>query len=111
MPSSDTDNVFLQKLEKHFKPMRQRGPLQDCVNRWRAGEHLSREEARGAFEELFEENVSDYQIGEFLYFADPAKLNVDELTGFAQALRGRAPQLNFNAGNFQIDRLGDTCGT
>ena len=70
------------------------------------GKHLTREEARSIMGAIMQGDVSQAQIGSLLTALRIKGETVDEITGFAQAMRGfGTPVLTESA------RLLDTCGT
>jgi anthranilate phosphoribosyltransferase len=81
------------------------------------GESLSREEARAVMSEVLTGQCSDAQIGALLVALHMKGETVEEIVGFAEAIRGAAIPLAV-AGNSTIDVSGterdalvDTCGT
>jgi anthranilate phosphoribosyltransferase len=81
------------------------------------GESLSREEARAVMLEVLTGQCSDTQIGALLVALHMKGETVEEIVGFAEAIRGAATPLAV-AGNSTIDVSGterdalvDTCGT
>src|SRR5207302_2265533 len=80
-------------------------------------ESLSREEARAAMSEILSGQVSDAQTAAFLVALQMKGETVDEIVGFAEAIRGAAAPLAVPANNAidvsgtERDALVDTCGT
>ena len=81
------------------------------------GESLSREEARAVMSEVLTGQCTDAQIAALLVALHMKGETVEEIVGFAEAIRGAATQLVV-AGNSMIDVSGterdalvDTCGT
>ncbi len=78
---------------------------------------LAREEARKAMEEILAGRTTDAQIAGFLTALAIKGETVEELVGFAQAIRSYAAPLGFRANNLEYlsgtdrDALVDTCGT
>lgn len=68
--------------------------------------HLSREEAREAMGMVMQGEVPPSQLGSFLTALRMKGETIEEITGFAQAMRDRAMPLQVQTGN-----LIDTCGT
>src|SRR5579864_4006757 len=94
--------------------------LTDSLHRLVAhGASLSREEARAAMSEILAGKASDAQIATFLVALQMKGETVDELVGFAQAIRAAATPLMVASGSaLGIDVSGtgrealvDTCGT
>lgn len=76
-----------------------------------AGENLSRTEAEAVMEDILSARASDAQIGGLLTGLRAKGETVDELVGFASALRRHATPI-FPAGHSHADEaLVDTCGT
>src|SRR5579864_4329908 len=94
--------------------------LTDSLHRLVAhGASLSREEARAAMSEILAGHATDAQIAGFLVALQMKGETVDELVGFAQAIRAAATPFKFS-GNSALDidvsgtdreSLVDTCGT
>lgn len=75
------------------------------------GDDLSRNEAETAMEEILTGRVPGYQIGSFLTALRFKGETVDELVGFATAMRRHATQI-FPAGRAHVEEaLVDTAGT
>lgn len=70
------------------------------------GNHLSREQARAVMEDIMEGLATSAQIGALLAGMRLKVETVDEIAGFAEAMRSRAHQVVTAK-----DRLLDTCGT
>ncbi|WP_028544262.1 anthranilate phosphoribosyltransferase [Paenibacillus taiwanensis] len=70
------------------------------------GNHLSREQARAVMEDIMEGLATSAQIGALLAGMRLKVETVDEIAGFAEAMRSRAHQVVTTR-----DRLLDTCGT
>jgi len=76
-----------------------------------AGENLSRAEAEAVMEDILSARASDAQIGGLLTGLRTKGETVDELVGFATAMRRHATPI-FPAGHSHADEaLVDTCGT
>ena len=76
-----------------------------------AGEDLSRVEAEAAMEQILSGNASDALIAGLLTTLRMKGETVDELVGFATAMRRHATPI-FPAGRVRVDEmLVDTCGT
>lgn len=75
------------------------------------GDDLSRKEAEGAMEEILSGRAADFEIASFLTALRFKGETVDELVGFAMAMRRHATPI-FAAGRRAADEvLVDTCGT
>jgi len=88
--------------------------LQRIANR---RESLSREEARAVMTEVFSGRASDAQIAALLVALHMKGESVEEIVGFAEAIRGEAEPLPIHenaspaASGTERDALVDTCGT
>jgi anthranilate phosphoribosyltransferase len=88
--------------------------LQRIANR---RESLSREEARAVMTEVFSGRASDAQIAALLVALHMKGESVEEIVGFAEAIRGEAEPLPIHenaslaASGTERDTLVDTCGT
>src|SRR5436190_19226881 len=88
--------------------------LQRIANR---RESLSREEARAVMTEVFSGRASDAQIAALLVALHMKGESVEEIVGFAEAIRGEAAPLPIHenaspaASGTERDALVDTCGT
>jgi anthranilate phosphoribosyltransferase len=88
--------------------------LQRIANR---RESLSREEARAVMTEVFSGRVSDAQIAALLVALHMKGESVEEIVGFAEAIRGEAEALpihenaSLSVSGTERDALVDTCGT
>lgn len=87
------------------------GYLADCVERWIGGEHLSFEDSKKAFSQLMEDDVHDYQIGQFLVVTNAELLEAEEIAGFASSLRDHARHVAPRCAEEHTESLGDICGT
>jgi len=81
------------------------------------GQSLSREEARAVMAEILTGQCTDAQIGALLVALHMKGETVEEIVGFAEAIRGEAAQMQLHA-NQVLDASGtgrdalvDTCGT
>src|ERR1700680_1751445 len=80
-------------------------------------ESISREEARAVMMEILAGNCSDAQIAAFLVALHMKGETVEEIVGFAEAIRGAAVPLELHedsvldASGTGRDALVDTCGT
>jgi anthranilate phosphoribosyltransferase len=78
---------------------------------------LSREEARDVMSEILQGRAKDSQIGAFLIALHMKGETVDEIVGFAQAIRAAATPLHLkrdhalDVSGTERDALVDTCGT
>ena len=76
-----------------------------------AGDDLTRAEAEGAMEEILAGRISDAQIAELLTALRMKGETVDELVGFATAMRRHAQPIFTDAVKRPQGMLVDTCGT
>lgn len=80
-------------------------------------QQLSRDEARQVMAEILAGGATDAQIGAFLVALNMRGESVDEIVGFAEAIRGAAarlpitPNSALDASGTERDALIDTCGT
>lgn len=80
-------------------------------------ESLTREEARDAMSEVLQGRTTDSQIGAFLVALHMKGETVEEIVGFAQAIRAAATPLRLrkdhalDVSGTERDALVDTCGT
>ena len=74
------------------------------------GQFLTRAEAGALMEELLSGHVDTAEIVELLLALNRRPVRVEELTGFAAAMRGRATAV-FAAGETRPQNMVDTCGT
>src|SRR5579859_2074224 len=78
---------------------------------------LSREEARGVMQQVLSGGATDAQIGAFLVALLMRGETVDEIVGFAEAIRGAAVPFPVHKNSAldlsgtERDALVDTCGT
>ncbi len=77
---------------------------------------LSREQAREVMSEVLAGKATDAQIGALLVALHMKGETVDEIVGFAEAIRGAAASLSVNNSTLDVsgterDALVDTCGT
>lgn len=106
--AAERQSVMMQELETLFENSGERNELMhSCIDSWGRGAHLTYEQAQDVFRELLSDNVTNFQIGEFLLYATPAFLSVDEIAGFARVLRKQATPVRMPG----VENLGDTCGT
>ncbi|UHA72968.1 anthranilate phosphoribosyltransferase [Paenibacillus sp. 481] len=80
--------------------------LKEALSRVLAGEHLSRELACQVMQDIMDGYATPAQIGALLAGLRLKGETVEEIVGFAQAMRSRANQLVTTR-----ERLLDTCGT
>jgi anthranilate phosphoribosyltransferase len=80
--------------------------IQQALGKVIGGSHLSRQEARGVMSEIMEGAVTPAQIGSLLTALRIKGETLEEITGFAEAMRSKAVQVNV-----QQNDLLDTCGT
>jgi anthranilate phosphoribosyltransferase len=84
-------------------------PLLPHLERLAARENLSAAEAEAAMQSILEGRVAPAQIAGFLMALRVKGETVDELVGFARAMRRMAVQIDLNGGGGET--LLDTCGT
>ncbi|AWB45006.1 anthranilate phosphoribosyltransferase [Paenibacillus sp. CAA11] len=80
--------------------------LQQGLGRLIEGEHLGRQEARSLMDVIMRGEATSAQIGALLTALRIKGETVDEITGFAEAMRGHAGRLALDS-----SQLLDTCGT
>ncbi|MBI4466857.1 MAG: anthranilate phosphoribosyltransferase [Acidobacteria bacterium] len=84
--------------------------LAEAVERLLAGAHLSRPQARAAMEAILRGEASDAQIAALLTALGRQGETVDELVGFAEAMRAQARPI-FSPDGRPAGTFVDTCGT
>ncbi len=84
--------------------------LVEAIRKAEARENLTRREAEAAMEELLSGRAGDAQIVSLLAALRAKGETVEELVGFATAMRRHAQPV-FNSGRRPDGRLVDTCGT
>jgi len=77
----------------------------------REGRDLSRREAENAMEDILSGHADDVRIAEFLTALRFTGETVDEVAGFATAMRRHAPRIFSDAHIRADEALVDTCGT
>lgn len=82
--------------------------MQVGLSRIMEGQHLSRTEARSVMEQIMSGSATQAQIGGLLTALRLKGETVDEITGFAEAMRSYASPVQAEEGS---GRLLDTCGT
>ncbi|WP_025718921.1 anthranilate phosphoribosyltransferase [Paenibacillus sp. 1-18] len=82
--------------------------MQVGLSRVIEGQHLSRAEARSVMEQIMSGSATQAQIGGLLTALRIKGETVDEITGFAEAMRSYASPVQTGEGE---TRLLDTCGT
>jgi anthranilate phosphoribosyltransferase len=87
------------------------GPLDGAIAFAMNGDDLSRPEAQRAMEEILRGNVPDAQIAQFLAALRFKGETVEELVGFATAMRCHAPRIFPDGHPIAEEALVDTCGT
>jgi anthranilate phosphoribosyltransferase len=100
----------LRKLDRHEGAM----PIfmiQDTLGKIGAGEDLTRAEADGAMEQILSGHATDLQIAELLGALRIKGETVDELVGFATAMRRYATRIFPSNYARRGEPLVDTCGT
>lgn len=80
--------------------------IKEVIGKLIEGHDLGQEEAQGVMEEIMTGGASDAQIGTFLTALRLKGETVDEITGFARAMRAKATRIDCRA-----DTVLDTCGT
>ncbi len=85
--------------------------IHEVLGKILAGEDLAREEADGAMEQILSGLATDAQIGELLSALQIKGETVDELVGFATAMRRHATRIFPDNYSRRSDPLVDTCGT
>ncbi|MFH1790455.1 MAG: anthranilate phosphoribosyltransferase [Candidatus Omnitrophota bacterium] len=84
--------------------------IKEMINKAAQGRDLSREEARGVFDEIMSGGATDSQIAAFITALRIKGETVDEITGAARVMREKA--LKITPGPFPgKEPLVDTCGT
>lgn len=81
-------------------------PVQSSLSKLIEGQDLSREEARGVMQSIMDGQATPSQIGGLLTALRIKGETVDEITGFAEAMRGAGGRVVT-----ERNRLLDTCGT
>lgn len=80
--------------------------MQQALNQLILGHNLSREEARGVMEHIMDGGATPAQIGSLMTIMRMKGETIDEITGFAETMRNKAPRV----ASEQVGLL-DTCGT
>lgn len=80
--------------------------VQAGISRLIEGRHLSREEARGVMQAIMNGESTPAQIGSLLTALRIKGETVEEITGFAEAMRGASSRIHT-----ETQKLLDTCGT
>jgi anthranilate phosphoribosyltransferase len=83
----------------------------EAVKKTAAGDDLTRAEAEGAMEEILAGRATDAQIKDLLTALRVKGETVDELVGFATAMRRQARPIFTNSAGAAREMLVDTCGT
>lgn len=87
------------------------GPLDATIAFAMNGDDLSRAQAEAAMEEILSGRVPEPQIAQFLAALRFKGETVDEVVGFAAAMRGQAPRIFRDGHPIAEEALVDTCGT
>jgi anthranilate phosphoribosyltransferase len=87
------------------------GPLEAAIAFAMNGDDLSRAEAEGAMEEILSGRVPEPQIAQFLAALRFKGETVEEVVGFAAAMRRNAPIIFSHDHPIAEEALVDTCGT
>ncbi|HEX2914753.1 MAG TPA: anthranilate phosphoribosyltransferase [Chloroflexia bacterium] len=83
--------------------------IKEAISRLVNGQHLNREEAAAAMEEIMEGEASPVQIGSFLTALRIKGETIEELAGLASVMRAKATQVEIPP---DLNRpVVDTCGT
>lgn len=85
--------------------------IRNAIEKIVGGKHLSRAEAEGAMEEILSGRSNDAQIAGLLTALRMKGESVDEIVGFASALRRHATPIFKNGHPRADEALVDTCGT
>lgn len=80
--------------------------MQEALNQLILGHNLSREEARAVMEHIMEGEATPAQIGSLMTIMRMKGETIDEIAGFAETMRSKAPRVTS-----QHAGLLDTCGT
>lgn len=80
--------------------------VQAGISRLIEGQHLSRDEARGVMQAIMNGESTPAQIGSLLTALRIKGETVEEITGFAEAMRGASSRIHT-----ETQKLLDTCGT
>ncbi|MBW4838911.1 MAG: anthranilate phosphoribosyltransferase [Paenibacillaceae bacterium] len=80
--------------------------VQAGIGRLIEGQHLAREEARGMMQAIMNGESTPAQIGSLLTALRIKGETVEEITGFAEAMRGASSRIDT-----ETQKLLDTCGT
>ncbi|MGP0586891.1 anthranilate phosphoribosyltransferase [Paenibacillus timonensis] len=80
--------------------------VQAGISRLIEGQHLAREEARGMMQAIMNGESTPAQIGSLLTALRIKGETVEEITGFAEAMRGASSRIDT-----ETQKLLDTCGT
>jgi anthranilate phosphoribosyltransferase len=89
-------------------------PIDESLRKLEAGQNLSREEAEATMEELLEGRLAHEEITGLLRAVRSKGETVEELVGFARAMRRHARPMRLGdaqGGSFADSPLVDTCGT
>src|SRR5277367_1855873 len=108
---AESDSVYLEPAGRARRVRRPQSMIQLALEKIAAGTGLSRTEAEAAMEQILGGNATDAQIAELLSGLRHKGETLDEIVGFATAMRRRATPI-FPAGHAHADEaLVDTCGT
>lgn len=86
--------------------MNQDARIREALSRVVMGEHLARAEARQVMEDIMDGHATSAQIGAILAALRLNRETVEEITGFAEAMRSKCNLVQTNR-----EQLLDTCGT
>jgi anthranilate synthase/phosphoribosyltransferase len=106
-PESIGTEEGLKILRNFLSGVRELPSAKALLKKLSSREELSREEARGLMGQVAEGAFTQAQVGAFLASLTLKGPTVEEITGFASALRDRAVKVELPAGMATVD----TCGT
>jgi anthranilate synthase/phosphoribosyltransferase len=106
-PESIGTEEGLKLLRNFLSGVREAPSAKAMLKKLASREELSRQEARGLMDQIAEGSVTQAQVGAFLAALTLKGPSVEEITGFASALRDRAVRVEVPGGAATVD----TCGT
>jgi anthranilate synthase/phosphoribosyltransferase len=106
-PESIGTEEGLKILRNFLSGVRELPSAKAMLKKLAAREELSREEARGIMDQIAEGALTGAQVGAFLASLTLKGPSIEEVTGFAWALRDRALKVALPPGMATVD----TCGT
>src|SRR5271169_1473296 len=108
---AENDSVYLEPASRARRVRRPKPMIPQALEKIAAGTGLSRAEAESAMEQILAGNATDAQIAALLSGLRNKGETLDEIVGFATAMRRHATPI-FPAGRAHADEaLVDTCGT